>query len=70
MAMNKLNDIKHSRLIFVIFIFSLISFLTGCYPDKIDYVDEYDIAVTRYEEEADFSSYNTFSVLDTIIHLT
>jgi hypothetical protein len=44
--------------------------LQGCYPDKIDYVDEYDVAATVYDPEADFGSYNTFTVIDTIIHLT
>jgi hypothetical protein len=48
----------------------LISLLTGCYPDKLDYVDEYDMAGTLYDEEADFSSYTTFHVLDTVMHLT
>jgi hypothetical protein len=43
---------------------------TGCYPDKIDYVSEYDVAATHYDEDADFSLYTTFSVIDTIIHLT
>jgi hypothetical protein len=44
--------------------------LQGCYPDKIDYVDEYDVAATRYDETADFSGFATFHVLDTIVHLT
>jgi hypothetical protein len=44
--------------------------LHGCYPDKIDYVDEYDLAGTAYDHAADFSSYATFIVVDTIVHLT
>ena len=48
----------------------ILAFLSGCYPDKIDYVDEYDLAATHYDEDVDFSSYNTFSVIDTIVHLT
>ena len=44
--------------------------LSGCYPDKIDYVDEYDIAATHVNEDADFSEYSTFAVIDTIIHVT
>jgi hypothetical protein len=42
----------------------------GCYPDKIDYVDEYDVAATLYDQSVDFSSFETFTVIDTIIHLT
>jgi hypothetical protein len=44
--------------------------VTGCYPDKIDYVDEYDLAATHVNEETDFSMFTTFSVLDTVVHVT
>lgn len=44
--------------------------LAGCYPDKIDYVDEYDVAATLYDEAVDFGAFETFTVIDTIIHLT
>lgn len=61
---------KRTRLFLPVMMFSLIAFLNGCYPDKIDYVDEYDLAATVYDEDADFSSFTTFTVADTIIHLT
>ena len=61
---------KRTNFRLLLMVFPLIALLTGCYPDKIDYVDEYDIAGTVYDEGADFSSYTTFHVLDTIIHLT
>lgn len=44
--------------------------LNGCYPDKIDYVDEYDVAATLYDESVDFGAFESFTVIDTIIHLT
>ncbi len=44
--------------------------LAGCYPDKIDFVDELDVSATVYDESADFNSYQTFTVIDTLIHLT
>jgi len=44
--------------------------ISGCYPDKIDYVDEYDMAGTMYDHAAIFSSYTTFHVLDTVMHIT
>ena len=55
-----------------VMLFSILTlfFASGCYPDKIDYVDEYDVAATVHDETVDFSSYTTFSVIDTIIHLT
>jgi len=48
----------------------LMAMLAGCYPDKLDYVEEYDMAGTLYDEEADFSSYVTFHLIDTVMHLT
>jgi len=61
---------KRKNLIAAVMWLPLIVFLTGCYPDKIDYVDEYDVAGTMYDEEADFSSYVTFHLLDTVMHVT
>ena len=61
---------KHSRLMIAAMVFSLAGLLTGCYPDKIDYMDEYDLAGTMYDEDADFSAYLTFHVLDTVMHIT
>ncbi len=61
---------KHTRFLLILMVFPGLGLLTGCYPDKIDYVDEYDLAGTVYDEEADFSSYTTFHVMDTIMHLT
>ena len=49
--------------------FSLIGLLSGCYPEKIEYVDEYDMAGTMYDEEADFSNFTTFHVIDTVMHI-
>jgi hypothetical protein len=48
----------------------LVFFLSGCYPDKIDYVDEYDLAATHVLEDADFSNYLTFAVIDTVMHVS
>ena len=49
---------------------SLILSLSGCYPDKIEYVDEYDLAATHVIDDVDFSEYSTFAIVDTIIHIT
>ncbi|MEN8158093.1 MAG: DUF4136 domain-containing protein [Bacteroidota bacterium] len=60
---------KRPKLLLLL-MFPVIALFTGCYPDKIDYVDEYDVAATMYDEEADFTSYTTYTVVDTIMHLT
>jgi hypothetical protein len=61
---------KHSKLIISLMAFSLAGLLSGCYPDKVDYVDEYDLAGTMYDEEVDFSSFTSFHVIDTVMHVT
>ena len=61
---------KHVKPLAMILLLPLVAMLTGCYPDKLDFVEEYDMAGTLYDEEADFSSYATFHVLDTVMHLT
>ena len=48
----------------------LIFSLSGCYPDQIEYVDEYDLAATHVIDDVDFSGYSTFAIVDTIIHIT
>ena len=61
---------KHSKLIIAFMAFSLAGLLSGCYPDKVDYVDEYDLAGTVYDEEADFSIFTSFHLIDTVMHIT
>jgi hypothetical protein len=37
--------------------------MASCYPEGPDYVHEKDIALTHYDEEADFSTLKTFVIL-------
>ena len=61
---------KHLKLSIAFIALVLAVLISGCYPDKIQYVDEYDMAGTMYDHAADFSSYTTFHVLDTVMHIT
>jgi hypothetical protein len=61
---------KQAKPLAMILLLPLVALLTGCYPDKVDFVEELDMAGTQYDEGADFSSYATFHVLDTVMHLT
>jgi len=61
---------KHLKLSIAFLAFLLVVLISGCYPDKIDYVDEYDMAGTMYDHTVDFSSFTTFHVLDTVMHVT
>ena len=65
-----MRHMKRANVIAALMLVPLMALLNGCYPDKVDYVDEYDMAGTLYDEEADFSSYTTFHVIDTVMHLT
>jgi hypothetical protein len=65
-----MRKMKRINVFAMVMLIPLISLFTGCYPDKVDYVDEFDMAGTLYDEEADFSSYTTFHVIDTLMHLT
>ena len=40
-----------------------------CYPEGPDYVHEKDIALTHYDEEADFSTLKTFVIPDSVVYV-
>lgn len=50
----------------------LLFLVSACYPDKIDYIEEFDLVGTNYDEEVfeNGSPFLTFAVADTVIHLT
>ncbi len=41
--------------------------MTGCYPSNNKSIEDLDVVVTRYDEDADFQVYNTFYIADTIV---
>ena len=44
--------------------------VAGCYPGSTNLDDEdYDIVNTVYDDEADFASYRTYALPDTVIHI-
>lgn len=44
--------------------------VAGCYPGSTNLADEdYDIVITVYDDEADFASYRTYALPDTVIHI-
>lgn len=50
-------------------IFLIIIGFSGCYPDQYRSYSDYDIVVTNYDSRADFNSYTTFHLPDTIIDI-
>ena len=47
---------------------SLALFMSSCYPEGADTVEDYDVAITNYDKGADFSSFSTFAIPDTIVY--
>ncbi len=45
------------------------SVLASCYPGEILSIAETDVVVTLGEPEADFTTFSTFTMIDTIVHL-
>lgn len=41
--------------------------MTSCYPEGPEYVHEKDIALTHYDENADFGTYKTFVMPDSVV---
>ena len=56
---------KHLGLILTV---SLALFMSSCYPEGADTVEDYDVAITNYDKGADFSSFSTFAIPDTIVY--
>ncbi|WP_057938572.1 DUF4136 domain-containing protein [Algoriphagus resistens] len=44
--------------------------LVGCYPDGADFVEDYDVVLTRFEDKYDFSSKNTYARPSKIVKIT
>ena len=41
--------------------------LTSCYPDPVIYTSDLDLVYTNYDEEFNFSSFNTYAMPDSIV---
>ena len=44
-------------------------FLSSCYPDYGMSTSDYDIVITRYDDEADFQAFNSYALPDSVFHL-
>lgn len=48
---------------------ALLALFWGCYPGGGDYVDEFDIVLTNYDDNAAFSTMTTYSMPDSIVEI-
>ncbi len=55
------------KLLYVCAVLLLPVLVVSCYPDDADYVDELDIAMTNYDEKADFSAIRTLAMPDSVV---
>lgn len=54
----------------ILFLFGLVINLTSCYTDYGLTSADYDIVLTKYDKTTDFQSLKTFSLVDSIFHIT
>jgi len=57
--------INHTPLATLFFIF-----LFGCYPDGPEYIEDFDIVLTHFNDEYEFSSQKTYARPDRIVKIT
>jgi hypothetical protein len=58
-----------SRFIVVPLLGLFIILLNGCYSDHGLATDEYDVVATYYKENLDYTSFKTYTMPDTIVHI-
>lgn len=58
------------RLLFLLLTGLFAQLVVSCYPEGADNVDELDVAITNYDKSADFSTYTTFTIPDTIVYFS
>ncbi len=56
--------------LFKVLLLCIVVTLAGCYPDGPDYVDEYDIVYTNYDDQFNFSGKKTYAMPDSVVKLT
>ena len=54
----------------ILFLFILTIILTSCYTDYGLTSADYDVVVTKYDKTTDFNSLKTFSLVDSVFHIT
>jgi len=62
--------LKPYRVLLTLVGLSAIFFLWSCYPDSgLTSIEDYDLVVTQYDPEQDFSEFSTYAMPDSVIHL-
>ena len=44
--------------------------MVSCYPEGADKIQDYDVAMTNYDKNANFGAFTTFAIADTIVYFS
>ena len=58
------------RLLIILLTGLFAQLVVSCYPEGADNVEDYDVAMTTYDKSADFSTFSTFSMPDSIVYFS
>ncbi len=58
---------KHLKILSLV---ALAVYLTGCYPNGPEYVDQYDLVYSNYDSQYDFTVKHTYAIPDKILKIT
>lgn len=45
-------------------------FMVSCYPEGADKIQDYDVAMTNYDKNANFGAFTTLAIADTIVYFS
>lgn len=65
--MNNINIKRLTGLLSALLLIPLL--LSSCYPDYGMSTSDYDVVITRYDEETDFHDFSTYAMPDSVFHL-
>lgn len=55
---------------FLVFLLPISAMIYSCYPEYDATIEELDLAITKYDEDQDFTQLNSYYLYDTIIYIT
>ncbi|MEG0794955.1 MAG: DUF4136 domain-containing protein [Odoribacter sp.] len=58
------------RLLFLLLAGLFAQLIVSCYPEGADNIKDYDVAITNYDKSADFGTFSTFSIPDSIVYFS
>ena len=66
---NKKNQSVYSKVPVILLLMMVLSLWNGCYYDHGLSTSDYDVVITYYDQEVDFSQFSTYTLPDSIVHI-